>query len=227
MPLIEMKEITKTYAAGAGRVQALDGVSLSIGAGEYTAIVGRSGSGKSTLMNIMGCLDTPTGGCYRLDGQDVSTLGEKRLAAIRSREIGFIFQGFHLIPGLTAQENVELPLFYRGLPREQRRALAVQALERVGLGERLRHRPQEMSGGQQQRVAIARAVAARPPVILADEPTGNLDSASGAEVTEILDRLWREGCTVVLITHDRELAARTQRVIAIEDGRVVRDCGNG
>ena len=226
MPLIEMKEITKTYAAGAGRVQALDGVSLSIGAGEYTAIVGRSGSGKSTLMNIMGCLDTPTGGCYRLDGQDVSTLGEKRLAAIRSREIGFIFQGFHLIPGLTAQENVELPLFYRGLPREQRRALAVQALERVGLGERLRHHPQEMSGGQQQRVAIARAVAARPPVILADEPTGNLDSASGAEVTEILDRLWREGCTVVLITHDRELAARTQRVIAIEDGRVVRDCGN-
>ena len=227
MPLIEMKEITKTYAAGAGRVQALDGVSLSIGAGEYTAIVGRSGSGKSTLMNIMGCLDTPTAGHYRLDGQDVSTLGEKRLAAIRSREIGFIFQGFHLIPGLTAQENVELPLFYRGLPREQRRALAVQALERVGLGERLRHHPQEMSGGQQQRVAIARAVAARPPVILADEPTGNLDSASGAEVTEILDRLWREGCTVVLITHDRELAARTQRVIAIEDGRVVRDCGNG
>lgn len=227
MPLIEMKEITKTYAAGAGRVQALDGVSLSIGAGEYTAIIGRSGSGKSTLMNIMGCLDTPTAGHYRLDGQDVSTLGEKRLAAIRSREIGFIFQGFHLIPGLTAQENVELPLFYRGLPREQRRALAVQALERVGLGERLRHRPQEMSGGQQQRVAIARAVAARPPVILADEPTGNLDSTSGAEVTEILDRLWREGCTVVLITHDRELAARTQRVIAIEGGRVVRDCGNG
>ena len=227
MPLIEMKEITKTYAAGAGRVQALDGVSLSIGAGEYTAIVGRSGSGKSTLMNIMGCLDTPTAGHYRLDGQDVSTLGEKRLAAIRSREIGFIFQGFHLIPGLTAQENVELPLFYRGLPREKRRALAVQALERVGLGERLRHRPQEMSGGQQQRVAIARAVAARPPVILADEPTGNLDSTSGAEVTEMLDRLWREGCTVVLITHDRELAARTQRVIAIEGGRVVRDCGNG
>ncbi len=223
--LIRLENITKIYRPGSNEVRALDGVSLTICRGEFAAIVGQSGSGKSTLMNLIGCLDTATSGSCRIGGEEVSTLGEDRLSRIRNREIGFIFQGFNLIPSLTAAENVELPLRYRGVPREERRRLALEALNRVGLGQRTDHRPAEMSGGQQQRVAIARAIAPRPPLLLADEPTGNLDRTSGAEVMSILLELWREGRTLILITHDRSIAAAAPRVITISDGRVVEDTG--
>lgn len=219
--LIAITDMYKIYNPGENEVRALDGVSLSVERGDFLAIIGHSGSGKSTLMNMLGCLDTPTSGQYRLDGQDVFALPERRLSDIRSRTIGFIFQGFHLIPGLDALENVELPLLYRHMGREKRRKLALESLERVGLGGRIHHRPSEMSGGQQQRVAIARAIAASPPLILADEPTGNLDSASGREVMDILRRLNAAGHTVILITHDGQIARTAQRLVRIQDGRIV------
>jgi putative ABC transport system ATP-binding protein len=221
--LIEISDVYKVYHPGEQEVRALDGVSLRIRRGEFVAIVGNSGSGKSTLMNLLGCLDMPSRGDYFLSEQQVSRLSDDELSHIRNREIGFVFQGFNLIPSLDAVENVELPLLYRGLPREKRRLLAHEALGKVGLTARLHHRPAQMSGGQQQRVAIARAIAARPPIILADEPTGNLDSESGEDVMRILTGLWQDGKTVILITHDAELAARAHRTIHIHDGRIVRD----
>lgn len=223
MPLVELRDLCKIYNAGENEVRALGGVSLSIEAGEFVAIVGQSGSGKSTLMNMLGCLDLPDGGVYRLDGEDVAHIPEPSLAGIRNRRIGFIFQGFNLIPSLTALENVELPLIYRGIPRRERGELAVSALERVGVGNRMHHYPAQLSGGQQQRVAIARAIAAKPPIILADEPTGNLDSASGAQIMEILHELHAEGRTVILITHDDRIASAAGRLIRIIDGRIVED----
>lgn len=219
--LIQLEDLYKIYRQGSAEVRALNGVSMEVDQGDFVAIIGQSGSGKSTLMNILGCLDTPTAGRYRLEGREVSTLTDDRQSVIRSRSIGFIFQGFHLIPGLDALENVELPLIYRGMSREKRRRMAAESLERVGLGNRLHHRPGEMSGGQQQRVAIARAVAARPPVILADEPTGNLDRQSGREVMDILRGLNRDGHTVVLITHDGEIARSAGRQVQIQDGRII------
>jgi len=223
MALIELKEIYKIYNPGENEVRALDGVSLDIDRGEFVAIIGHSGSGKSTLMNQLGLLDACTSGTYILDGKDVSNLTDDELSDIRNKQIGFVFQGFNLIPSLTAQANVELPLIYRGMKREERERLSMEALERVGLTERRHHRPAEMSGGQQQRAAIARAVAARPPIILADEPTGNLDSKSGEDVMRILHELHGEGRTVILITHDSEIAAEAERVIRIHDGKVVED----
>ncbi len=202
-------------------MNALDGVSLDILGGEYVTITGVSGSGKSTLMNILGCLDTPTSGTYLLDGNDVSEMSDKELSRIRSRKIGFVFQSFNLIPSLTAQENVELPLLYRGVPAEKRRSIAREALETVGLSDRTRHRPCEMSGGQQQRAAIARAIAADPSMILADEPCGNLDSRNSREVMEILAELNKSGKTIVMITHDSEAAKKAQRLIRIADGRII------
>ena len=220
-PIIKMENICKTYQYGENIVYALKGVNLSVGRGEFLAITGSSGSGKSTLMNILGCLDLPTSGSYELDGADVLGRDEQELSRIRNREIGFIFQGFHLIPTLTALENVELPLIYRGIPRTERRKLCTEALIRMGLKSRMFHRPAQLSGGQQQRVAIARAIAARPPLILADEPTGNLDSATGSEVMETLLALNREGKTIILITHDSSVAAMAGRQIAIRDGQVI------
>ncbi|MCH5349299.1 MAG: ABC transporter ATP-binding protein [Oscillospiraceae bacterium] len=223
MPLIELKNITRIYGEGENRVAALDDVSLTINRGEFVAIAGASGSGKSTLMNMLGCLDTQTSGEYSLDGVSVRELNDRELTRIRNREIGFIFQNFNLIPSLTAQENVELPLIYRGLSRNVCRELALHALEKVSLRNRVDHRPGQMSGGQQQRVAIARAIAAEPPVILADEPTGNLDSKCGAEVMRILYDLNAQGKTVIIITHDDSIAAQAARRIQIHDGRVLSD----
>ena len=221
MELIEVDHISKVYAGGGGEIRALDGVSLKVARGEFLAIVGRSGSGKSTLMNMLGCLDTPTDGAYYLEGQNVAHLPEERLSKIRNREIGFVFQGFNLIPDMNALENVELPLRYRGMKKEERKKLSAEALARVGLKGRLTHRPAQMSGGQQQRVAIARAIAASPPIILADEPTGNLDSKSGGEVMQILKKLNGEGRTVVLITHDDRIAAMADRIVRLQDGKIV------
>ena len=221
--LIEIKDMYKIYNPGENEVRALDGINLSIEDGEFVAIVGHSGSGKSTFMNMLGCLDVPTSGEYYLDGVNVATLGDDELSDIRNKKIGFIFQGFNLIPSLNAVENVELPLIYRGMGKEERKRLAVEALTRVGLEKRLTHRPMQMSGGQQQRVAIARAIAARPPMILADEPTGNLDTKSGVDVMNILRELWREGRTIVLITHDNEIAASARRVVRIIDGKIVEE----
>lgn len=221
--LIQITDICKVYNPGENEVRALDHVSLNIDKGEYVAIIGQSGSGKSTLMNMLGCLDVPSSGTYILNGTDVSSLSDDELSDIRNQEIGFIFQGFNLIPSFTAIENVELPLLYRGVSRSKQHELAIQALEKVGLGARMTHKPSEMSGGQQQRVAIARAIAQAPPVILADEPTGNLDSASSKEIIEILKKLHAEGRTVILITHDNEIAAQAKRVIRIKDGKVERD----
>ncbi|MBQ2812879.1 MAG: ABC transporter ATP-binding protein [Clostridia bacterium] len=224
--LIDVKDVYKIYNPGENEVHALDGVSLTIDRGEFVAIIGQSGSGKSTLMNMLGLLDVCTSGRYELDGVDVSTMTDDQLSEIRNKEIGFIFQGFNLIPSLTAQANVELPLVYRGVKAEQRHELSTQALERVGLEKRMHHLPNQMSGGQQQRVAIARAVAAKPPVILADEPTGNLDSRSGKEVMQILHELHKEGRTVILITHDNGIANEAERVIRIQDGKIVEDYKN-
>lgn len=221
--IIRLEHISKIYHPGENEIRALSDVSLTIHKGEFVAIVGQSGSGKSTLMNLLGCLDTPTDGAYILEGSDVSTLSDQQLSAIRNRQIGFIFQGFNLIPSLTALENVELPLIYRGVGREERRRAARESLERVGLSNRMRHRPAEMSGGQQQRVAIARAIAAHPPILLADEPTGNLDSTSGADVMDILRSLNRDGHTVILITHDSGIAAAIDRVVHIQDGQIISD----
>lgn len=221
--LIEVKNVYKIYNPGENEVRALDGISVTIDHGEFVAIVGHSGSGKSTFMNMLGCLDTPTSGDYYLDGVNVAGMTDDELSDIRNKQIGFIFQGFNLIPSLTAQENVELPLVYRGMPAEQRRQLAEEALTRVGMEHRMNHRPSELSGGQQQRVAIARAIAARPPIIMADEPTGNLDTRSGEEVMKILHELNEEGRTIVLITHDNDIARQATRAIRIIDGRVVSD----
>lgn len=223
MALIEVKDLYKIYNPGENEVRALDGVSLTIDRGEFVAIIGHSGSGKSTFMNMLGLLDVPTSGEYKLDGHNTSKLSDDEMSEIRNKEIGFIFQGFNLISSLTAQENVELPLAYRGMPKAQRHVLSEDALKCVGLEKRMNHLPKQMSGGQQQRVAIARAVAAKPPIILADEPTGNLDSHSGAEVMRILHELHREGRTVILITHDNEIAANAHRVIRIQDGQVIED----
>ncbi len=221
--LIEIQDMCKIYNPGENEVRALDHVNLSIDKSEFVAIIGQSGSGKSTLMNMLGCLDVPTSGTYILNGQDVSGLTDDELSDIRNHEIGFIFQGFNLIAGLTALENVELPLIYRGVGKKEREKLSETALKKVGLSARIDHKPSEMSGGQQQRVAIARAIAQAPPVILADEPTGNLDSGSTKEIMGILKELHAEGRTVILITHDNEIAARAKRIIRIMDGKIVED----
>lgn len=222
-PLIELKNAYKIYNPGENEVRALDGVNLEIDRSDFVAIVGHSGSGKSTLMNMLGLLDIVTSGTYILNGKDVSDMDDDELSSIRNLEIGFIFQGFNLIPSLTAQGNVELPLIYRGMKAEQRHELSEAALKRVGLEKRMHHLPNQMSGGQQQRVAIARALAAKPPLILADEPTGNLDSNSGKEVMRIINELWAEGRTIILITHDDSIAETAHRVIRISDGKIVDD----
>ena len=224
--LIEIRNMCKIYNPGENEVRALDHVSLSIGENEFVAIIGHSGSGKSTLMNMLGCLDVPTSGIYLLHGSDVSLMTDDELSDIRNKEIGFIFQGFNLISNLTAFENVELPLIYRGVKKSERTKLAEEALRKVGLENRMDHKPSEMSGGQQQRVAIARAIAQAPPVILADEPTGNLDSHSTKEIMSILKGLHAEGRTVIIITHDNEIAANASRIVHIEDGRITSDSSN-
>lgn len=222
--LVAIKDMCKIYNPGENEVRALDHIDLTINEGEFVAIIGHSGSGKSTLMNMLGCLDVPTSGHYHLHGMDVSSLSDDELSYIRNKEIGFIFQGFNLIAGLTALENVELPLIYRGIGKRERIRLSEVALEKVGLANRKEHKPAEMSGGQQQRVAIARAIAQAPPIILADEPTGNLDSASTKEILEILRELNNEGHTVILITHNNDIAIRAKRIIRIMDGRIEEDC---
>ncbi|WP_294531721.1 ABC transporter ATP-binding protein [uncultured Pseudoflavonifractor sp.] len=222
--LIDIKNVFKIYNEGEEReVRALNGVSLTIDRGEFVAIVGQSGSGKSTLMNLIGCLDIPTYGEYHLDGTDVTDLSDRQLSHVRNKQIGFIFQGFNLIPALSAYENVELPLIYQGIRASVRRERVRDALERVSLWDRQDHKPTEMSGGQQQRVAIARAIATHPPIILADEPTGALDSKTGIHVLDILRRLYKEGTTVILITHDNGIAATVPRVVRISDGQIVSD----
>lgn len=218
--LIDMKGICKHYTVGGQTVRALDGLDFSVAAGEMVAILGPSGSGKSTLMNILGCLDVPTAGQYRLAGQAVERMSEGELSRVRGRTVGFVFQGFHLLPGMTARENVELPLLYRGIPDGERRRLAEESLARVGLAARMDHRPGELSGGQQQRVAVARAIAGRPPMLLADEPTGNLDTAAGRDIMGLLQGLHREGHTVVIITHDPAIAASCPRRVMMRDGKL-------
>ena len=225
-PLIQVKDLCKVYNPGENAVHALDHVDLTVEKGEFVAIIGQSGSGKSTLMNMLGCLDVPSSGSYYLNGVNVATMHDNELSVIRNREIGFIFQVFNLIQNLTALENVELPLIYRGVDRKTRKKLASDSLKRVGLEKRMSHKPSEMSGGQQQRVAIARAIAARPPVILADEPTGNLDSASSREIMQILKEIHRYGKTIILITHDDGIAASARRVVRIMDGRIESDVQN-
>ena len=221
--LITFQEVCKYYSMGDSTVTAADHISFEIGAGEFTAIVGSSGSGKSTCMNIIGCLDVPSEGTYLLDGQEVGRMNKNRLAEIRNELLGFIFQQYNLLPKLNLLENVEVPLMYAGVPRGERRDRARAALEQVGLGDKWRHRPMELSGGQQQRVSIARALVGKPSVILADEPTGALDSRTGREVLAMLQDLHRAGHTVVLITHDNSIAVQAQRIIRLEDGRVVYD----
>lgn len=222
-PLIKIENIHKIYNPGENEVRALDGISLNIQKGEFVAIIGQSGSGKSTLMNMLGCLDVPTSGNYYLDGQDVSKLTDNQLSDIRNKEIGFIFQGFNLVSNLDAVGNVELPLIYRGLGKQRRRKVAVEALKKVGLDTRLKHKPNELSGGQQQRVAVARAIAAQPPIVLADEPTGNLDTKSTREIMDILKGLHKGGRTVIIITHDDDIAGQVKRVVRIVDGRIEDD----
>ena len=222
--LIDIQNVYKIYNEGyESEVRALDGVSLTIDRGEFTAVIGASGSGKSTMMNILGCLDVPTYGDYHLDGTDVTELTDRELARIRNKEIGFIFQGYNLIPALTAYENVELPLIYQGVSAFKREDMVMRALERVNMDDRWKHHPSEMSGGQQQRVAIARAIATRPPLVMADEPTGALDSKTGRHVLEILHDLHQEGTTVILITHDNGIAATAERLVRISDGKIVYD----
>lgn len=223
MHLIDVRNVYKIYNPGENQVNALDGVSITIDEGEFVAIIGQSGSGKSTLMNMLGLLDTPSSGEYYINGKLVDDLTDDEMSVIRNEEIGFIFQGFNLISSLDALENVELPLVYRGVPRDERREVSKKALEKVGLGERMHHLPKALSGGQQQRVAVARAIAAAPPVILADEPTGNLDTRSTKDVMQILHNLKDDGRTVIVITHDNEIAEQAERVIRIRDGKVVED----
>ena len=222
--LIELRNVYKIYSEGLeSEVRALDGVSLEVERGEFVAVVGQSGSGKSTMMNVLGCLDIPTRGTYRLDGVDVRELSDKELSRIRNKQIGFIFQQYNLIQNLTVLENVELPLIYQGIDPIDRRELAMEALGRVGLADRAQHKPTQMSGGQQQRVAIARAISTHPPIIMADEPTGALDSRTGHEVLGFLQQLNKEGSTVILITHDNGIAATARRVVRLADGRIIED----
>ena len=224
--LLKLQNIFKTYKSGDDEIFALNDISLSIDDGDFVAIIGQSGSGKSTLMNILGCLDIPSKGDYILNSKNVSSLSDNELSDIRNKQIGFIFQGFNLIPSLSAIENVELPLIYRGINKIQRRQISIDSLCKVGLEKRLMHKPSEMSGGQQQRVAIARAISGDPSIILADEPTGNLDSKSGNDVISILKTLNREGKTIVLITHDDSIAKNANRIIKIQDGRIINEYEN-
>ena len=222
--LVKLKDVYKIYSEGLeSEVRALDGVSLEIERGEFVAVVGQSGSGKSTMMNVLGCLDIPTHGEYYLDGTDVRELSDKELSHIRNKQIGFIFQQYNLIQNLNVLENVELPLIYQGINADDRREMALEALERVGLSSRIKHRPSEMSGGQQQRVAIARAISTHPPIIMADEPTGALDTHTGKEVLGFLQQLNKEGSTVILITHDNGIAATARRCVRLADGKIVED----
>lgn len=223
--VVDLSEVRKTYRNGTLEVSALRGVTLQVRRGEYVAIMGPSGSGKSTLMNILGCLDTITSGRYLLDEEDVAELDEEELSVIRNQRIGFIFQQFNLLPALSAWRNVELPLCYAGVPRAERKQRAIQSLERVGLGTRIGHRPGELSGGQQQRVAVARALVGDPALILADEPTGNLDSVSTADVLALIDELHAAGRTIIVITHEAEVAGRAERVVHVRDGLVYDDAG--
>ena len=218
--MIEMKDVVKRYTLGGETIYALDHVSLRVRPGEYVAVIGPSGSGKSTLMNIIGCLDQADSGTYILNGKPIKKYRERQLARIRNRQIGFIFQGFNLLPKLSAFENVELPMIYQGIGARKRKKMAREALERVGLGERMKHRPNQLSGGQQQRCAIARALAVKPSLILADEPTGNLDKKTGKEIMQMFKELHEAGNTIVLITHDNKVAQCAERIIRIEDGKL-------
>jgi putative ABC transport system ATP-binding protein len=225
--VIHVEDLAREYLMGAERVLALRGLTLSIRRNEYVAIMGPSGSGKSTLMNLIGCLDTPTAGSYWLNGQEVSRLSDDALARVRNKEIGFVFQTFNLLPRATALHNVELPLVYAGVPSRERRQRAEEALERVGLAERMQHRPNELSGGQRQRVAIARALVNRPSLLLADEPTGNLDSTTSEEIMRVFGELHRQGQTIVVVTHEPSIAAHAGRVVVLRDGRLDSDTRNG
>jgi putative ABC transport system ATP-binding protein len=227
MALIELEDVRKTYVMGTEEVHALDGVDLEVEAGEYLAVMGASGSGKSTLMNLVGCLDTPSSGRYVLRGTAVESLDDSELAAIRNREIGFVFQTFNLLPRTTALGNVELPLIYAGVGRRERRRRAAEALERVGLADRMDHQPNELSGGQRQRVAIARALVNDPSILLADEPTGNLDSATSVEIMELFDQLHAGGNTVILVTHEADIAGHAHRQVTLRDGKVLSDYRTG
>lgn len=224
--MIILENIKKVYKTGTISVTALENISLEIVAGEFVAVMGPSGSGKSTLMNILGCLDRPTEGNYFLDGQNVAQLNDNQLAEIRNKKIGFVFQSFNLLPRTSALKNVELPMMYAGIPPRERRKRAIEALERVGLGDRIDHNPNQLSGGQKQRVAIARALVNSPSIILADEPTGNLDSHSGQEILNIFRQLNQEGVTIILVTHERDIAAYARRIIAFRDGHLVGDTVN-
>jgi putative ABC transport system ATP-binding protein len=221
--MIELSDITKTYRMGAVDLTVLDGVCLDIKQGEFVAIMGPSGSGKSTLMNIIGCLDRPTSGVYRFEDREISTMNDDELASVRNIKIGFVFQTFNLLPRFSALKNVEVPLIYSGVPARERRERAIPLLERVGLADRLHHKPTELSGGQQQRVAIARALVNHPPLLLADEPTGNLDSRSGEEILRILTDLNDQGVTIILVTHDQNVGTRCKRMINLKDGQIVGD----
>ena len=222
-PIIRIRDLTRHYEMGTETVQALRGVSLDIGRNEYVAIMGPSGSGKSTLMNMIGCLDTPTGGEYWLNGQEVSQLSDDQLARVRNKEIGFVFQTFNLLPRATSLHNVELPLVYAGVSAKERRNRASAALRRVGLGDRMDHRPNELSGGQRQRVAIARALVNEPSILLADEPTGNLDSTTSEEIMQVFGELHRQGQTIIMVTHEADIAAHAERTVVLRDGRVETD----
>jgi len=222
-PLIQVRELKKRYLMGSEEVWALDGLSLDVERGEYIAIMGPSGSGKSTFMNMIGCLDTPTSGTYHLNGRDVSQMSDDELAEVRNREIGFVFQTFNLLPRVDCLRNVELPLIYAGYSRAERRKQAADALRRVGLGDRLNHRPNELSGGQRQRVATARALVNEPSLLLADEPTGNLDTETGAEIMMLFESLYRQGNTLLVVTHEPEIAHHARRILHLRDGRLERD----
>ncbi len=225
--VIHMDGIRKVYDTGKIQVEALKGVDLDVKSGEFVAIIGPSGSGKSTLMNLIGCLDTPTGGTYRLSGDLVAGLKKEQLAAVRNRRVGFVFQNFNLLPQITSYENVEMPLLFGGVSRRKRKGRVEELMERVGLEDRMHHKPTELSGGQMQRVAVARALAMDPDILLADEPTGNLDSTSGGDIMELFQELWESGRTMLVITHDAALARRAPRQVEIRDGLIVRDSTNG
>lgn len=224
--MIAMRGITKRYVMGDQEVRALDGVDIDIKRNEYVALIGASGSGKSTLMNLLGCLDTPTSGSYLLNGRDTATLDDTELARVRNREIGFVFQSFHLLPRMSVLDNVAQPLVYRGTPRGERLKRARESLDRVGLGNRLSHRPNQLSGGQRQRVAVARALVGEPSILLADEPTGNLDTRTSAEIMALFDALHGQGQTVIVVTHEPDIAAHCRRTVRMSDGRIVEDRSN-